>query len=338
MSSVEYLTEFVNERLSAAAEEILRVFKQRIIEYEEEIERQRTLLAIAWKPKVQLHRMELPRQHVCKEEEDLHEQCKMERNSGEAREDSEPPQIKEEQEEICTSQEEEHLAPVQGWGTFMLIPTCEDQTLLLNPDETLGATERETPLNIGQSCVVSESNSDHELLSHDHHATGNEDHTGDTNGNPESSRDAEPNPQKRRLKRSICSNDLCNSTMLKVHLNTHTGKQLSKCDTCGKAFNKMSKLKRHMMIHTGEKPYVCSTCGKAQRCNTNLKIHMRIHTGEKPHVCITCGKGFSQTSDLKRHARTHTGEKPYGCVRCGEHYTWKNQLTKHKESCSLKSI
>ncbi|XP_035507947.1 uncharacterized protein LOC118320928 [Morone saxatilis] len=214
MCSVETLREFVNERLTAAAEEeeILGVFKQRIIEYEEEIERQRTLLAIVHESdlsllshfnkdtaifeatikalisdqKIQMkytflvpaHYLnvynhpsnllyvspfppDLLQQHVCKEDEDLPEQCDMERNSGEDQEDPDPPQIKEEQEELCRS---------QGWGTFMLILTCEVQTLLLNPDETLGATEREPPLNIVQSCSVSEPNSDHELLSHDHHA------------------------------------------------------------------------------------------------------------------------------------------------------------------------
>lgn len=44
MSSGEYLREFVNERLTVAAEEIFRYLKKTIVEYEEEIERQRRLL------------------------------------------------------------------------------------------------------------------------------------------------------------------------------------------------------------------------------------------------------------------------------------------------------
>ena len=59
MSSVECLREFVNERLTAAAEEIFRVFKQTIVEYEEEIDRQRKLLDIVWKPEIKLHRIGL---------------------------------------------------------------------------------------------------------------------------------------------------------------------------------------------------------------------------------------------------------------------------------------
>lgn len=57
MSSVQYLREFVSERLSAAAEEILRVVEITIVEYEKEIDRQRRLLDIVWKPEIKLHRV-----------------------------------------------------------------------------------------------------------------------------------------------------------------------------------------------------------------------------------------------------------------------------------------
>ena len=57
MSSVESLREFVNERLTAAAEQIFRLFKNPnvIVEDEEEIDRQRRLSDIDWKPEIQLH-------------------------------------------------------------------------------------------------------------------------------------------------------------------------------------------------------------------------------------------------------------------------------------------
>ena len=57
MSSVECLREFVNERLTSAAEEIFGVFKRTMVEYEEEIERQRKLLDVVWKPDIKLHRI-----------------------------------------------------------------------------------------------------------------------------------------------------------------------------------------------------------------------------------------------------------------------------------------
>ncbi|XP_039858406.1 golgin subfamily A member 6-like protein 22 [Simochromis diagramma] len=92
MPSAQYLREFINERLTAAAEQIFLEFEKTIVQYEEEIDRQRRLLDITWKPQIKLHRTDDPQQHVSREEEVLPEQqlC--------GQEDPEPPQIKEEQE------------------------------------------------------------------------------------------------------------------------------------------------------------------------------------------------------------------------------------------------
>ena len=56
MSSLECLRELINERLTAAAEEIFRVVQKTIVEYEEKISRQRRLLDVLLKPEVKLHR------------------------------------------------------------------------------------------------------------------------------------------------------------------------------------------------------------------------------------------------------------------------------------------
>ena len=56
MTSGQRLRELINERLTAAAEEIFRHFQTTISEYEEEINRQRRLLDIVWKPEIKLHR------------------------------------------------------------------------------------------------------------------------------------------------------------------------------------------------------------------------------------------------------------------------------------------
>lgn len=54
MSSVEFLREFVNERLSAAAGEIFGVFEKAIAKFEEEIARQRKLLDVVRQHEIQL--------------------------------------------------------------------------------------------------------------------------------------------------------------------------------------------------------------------------------------------------------------------------------------------
>ncbi|KAM6945092.1 uncharacterized protein PEZ65_002783 [Lycodopsis pacificus] len=325
MLSVEYLREFVNERLSAAAEEIFGVFEKTIVEYEEEIDRQSRLLNIVWKPEIKLHRIELPQQHVCKEEEVLSDQqlCIQERNSSLDQEDPDPPQIKEEQEEPCTSQEGDQLELKQETETFMLTPTYEEsnhtepeptrdqETPNLNPDDTINL-----PVI---SPVVSGPESDHQLLSNNSHT-------------------AESQDQKRARKRDS---------------------RFFQCDTCEKAFQWKSKLQRHMMIHTGEKPFTCDTCGKRFTRTASLHAHQRVHTGEKPFSCKTCGKGFKwrrsfkihmkchldgkprmhtfktceniliKKSLLNAHVSIHTGEKPYSCNTCGKRFSNKLLLTAH---------
>ncbi|MEQ2312078.1 hypothetical protein AMECASPLE_027289, partial [Ameca splendens] len=50
MSSVQHLRDFISERLTAAAEEIFGVFERTIVQYEEEMDRQRKLLDVTWRP------------------------------------------------------------------------------------------------------------------------------------------------------------------------------------------------------------------------------------------------------------------------------------------------
>lgn len=56
MSKVLLLRAFVNQRLTAAAEEIFELFERTISEYEEELCRQRKLLDAVLKPEVRLHK------------------------------------------------------------------------------------------------------------------------------------------------------------------------------------------------------------------------------------------------------------------------------------------
>ncbi|XP_056880108.1 uncharacterized protein LOC130520393 isoform X2 [Takifugu flavidus] len=56
MSSVECLRTFVMERLTVAAEEIFRVFQQKLDGCEEELDYQRRLVESVWRPQIKLHR------------------------------------------------------------------------------------------------------------------------------------------------------------------------------------------------------------------------------------------------------------------------------------------
>ncbi|XP_044028059.1 uncharacterized protein LOC122864562 isoform X4 [Siniperca chuatsi] len=116
MCKVQMLRALVKQRLTAAAEEIFGLFERTIAEYEEELrrskeenERQRELLAAVFQPQLRLHRAVCPadvQQLSLRKEEVPPEQQDW---SPSLDQDPEPPHIKEEQEELWTSQEGEQL-------------------------------------------------------------------------------------------------------------------------------------------------------------------------------------------------------------------------------------
>uniref|UniRef100_A0A8D3EFP8 C2H2-type domain-containing protein n=1 Tax=Scophthalmus maximus TaxID=52904 RepID=A0A8D3EFP8_SCOMX len=309
MSPAQCLRElFVNKQLTAAAEQIFIFFEKTLVEYEEEIDRQRRLLDIIFKPDIKLHRTELPQRHVCQEEEVLSEQqlCDQERNSSLDQEEPEPPQMKEEQEEPVSSQTGELLVLKQEAETFMLTPTHEE-------------SEHSEP----------EPNSDQLLLSHYSHVAESKDQRGSKHVEPGSTRNEETKRKKRCHNNTSHSDNVDNSPPTKSYCNTHTGEKQYPCKDCGRAFRFHSTLKVHMRTHTSEKPYSCETCGKCFKSRAELNVHMRVHTGEKPYSCLTCGKCFSTGSNLKSHMRVHTGEKPYCCETCGKGFSTKSDMSVH---------
>ncbi|XP_039664385.1 uncharacterized protein LOC120563928 isoform X5 [Perca fluviatilis] len=117
MSIVQMLRAFVNQRLTAAAEEICELFVRTIAEYEEELcrskenHRQLKLMDAAdCNPKVRLHRADVQQLSMVEEDVPLEQQW----SSSLDQEDPEPPpHIKEEQEELWTNQEGEQLQGLQ---------------------------------------------------------------------------------------------------------------------------------------------------------------------------------------------------------------------------------
>nr|XP_020453850.1 zinc finger protein 771-like [Monopterus albus] len=356
MPSVRCLREFVSERLTAAAEEIFKFFETTVIEYEKEIARQRKLLDIAWKPDITLHRLEVPEQYTFKEEQEVlanHQLCNQERTSSLAQENPEPPQVKEEQEEFCTSQEEEQFEQRQGTDTFLLTTYEESdtrQTLHMNTDETMSLAEKASVMNTAvKSSVVPEPNSDFQLLSLHPHVPESQDHKGATHGDSVSTSNAEPslnerhhsdsspmpnnqcitNTGKKAVKCNTCGKTYKYLSKLIVHLRSHTGEKPYFCVACGRRFVDSSSLKRHMITHTGERTFCCNTCGKTFFHASTLKGHMRVHTGERPHFCNTCGKKFTTTSGLNAHIKIHTDERPFMCKTCGRNFRRGSVLIRH---------
>ncbi|XP_039905404.1 uncharacterized protein LOC120744879 [Simochromis diagramma] len=90
-----------------------------------------------WKPEMNLHSRAFPQQHECEEELVFGDH---ERNFSLDQEDPELPQIKEEQEEPCTSQDVDQLVVKQeteGIIIFMVAPTYEESEPELDSERLL---------------------------------------------------------------------------------------------------------------------------------------------------------------------------------------------------------
>ncbi|XP_078792364.1 uncharacterized protein LOC144981352 isoform X2 [Oryzias latipes] len=208
MSSLQSLRELISERLAAATEEICRLCEGTIVQYEQELCRQRRLLDVIWKPQLQLHHIVLP-QHWMTGEEDL---CNRQRNfrveqeeselpqMKEEQEEPEPPQIKEEQEEqeppqikeepgeLCISQDEDQIDLKQETDTLMEIPTYEE-------DEN-----SEVDLNNQQSLNVTDSQ-DEEGNQHEE-ATSTTDEETESTSTTDGEKDPQNRDQRKRKDRS----------------------------------------------------------------------------------------------------------------------------------------
>ncbi|XP_026005164.1 uncharacterized protein LOC113010340 [Astatotilapia calliptera] len=108
MSTVEFLINFVNERLSAAVDEIFTVFENTIVKYEQDIERQRRLLESFWKPEIKLQRIDHPQLHVTAAEKVLPKKrlCNQERNCSLNQEEPGPPHVKQKHKKLLSNQQE----------------------------------------------------------------------------------------------------------------------------------------------------------------------------------------------------------------------------------------
>ncbi|XP_047445346.1 zinc finger protein 239-like [Mugil cephalus] len=346
MSSSESLRELIIERLTAAAEEIFGLFERTVVQYEEEIDRQRRLLDITWKPEIKLHRIDQPQHYVCKEEEVVDDQLsKQERASSlnqeepeplqlkEGQAEPEPPQINQEQEEPEPPQINQEQEEPEPPGIKQEQEEPEPPGIKQEQEEFSCSSQQEEHLvlKLEADSLMETSTDEESELSEPQPKSESPDQGGIEYVDSGSTRNAELNPKKRRRRcRDTSHSNVDNSPMSESQSDTDTDKKSVTCDICGKTFKTNFKMRVHRRFHTGERPYCCETCGKSFRRSDNLSAHKRIHTVEHLYSCDICGKDFSWRSHLNAHMRTHTGERPYCCKTCGKSFSSAENLSAHK--------
>ncbi len=229
-------------------------------------------------------------------------------------EDPEPPHIKEEEEEVWSSQEGEQLQGLKEADiskfAFTAVPVKSEEDDEEKPQTSqLHQTEHMETEADGDDCGGSEPARKSDLERHLQPET--DDKTEDPVKPETKVSDDGKNTREAHLGLNILKNSY------------NSSEKPFCCFECGKQFNQNSNLKTHMRIHTGEKPFGCSVCGKRFGQKVHLQNHLKCHTGEKPYSCSLCRKCFSRFEHLQLHMRTHTGDF---CVQEGLYIT---HVTKH---------
>ncbi|XP_014825779.1 PREDICTED: zinc finger protein 70-like isoform X2 [Poecilia mexicana] len=372
MSSVQHLREFIRERLTAAAQEIFTEVEKTIICYEEELDAQRRMMGIDWKPQIKLHRVgselqssDLQQPSVSNEEKPsaIHQVWSLASRSSQDQKEGEHQWTEEEQMEPGTKwikKEEEEPEPTlfkheeieypltyvrkEELDSSVLqheqqpsehLPTGQDQKDLCSSQEGEQLVQKQFVALTETSTLQEDDMSEEETRTEQlslHVSPVVESKNQEGSSCSVSESQSDTGTKKRPFKCDICGRCYTQKCNLKNHYRTHTGEKPFSCETCGKSFSKASNLYRHKTVHTGERPFSCQLCGKTFSRLGHLKDHKIIHTGERPFSCKSCGKSFSHMRILNRHKTIHTREKPFPCQTCGRRFNRRDKLSRHMKT------
>ncbi|XP_039657013.1 gastrula zinc finger protein XlCGF57.1-like isoform X1 [Perca fluviatilis] len=363
MCKVQMLRALVEQRLTAAAEEIFGLFERTIAEYEEELcrskeenERQRELLDAVFNPQLRLHRADVEQLSAVIPETDDGADWKETREPQSALNSLKQHDSRCKKTFSCSEcgkrfgtrrhlndhmrihpGEEKYSCSVCNkrfiWRQQVRRHKCVDlQSSQLPQSQPEENRESEPPASRESQHMETEADGEDcggpepARNSHPLLQPETEDQTGDCRV-PIS--DLRCSSVKKPFICPDCGKGYVRDRHLKEHMRTHTGEKPFSCSQCDKRFGREQHLKEHIKIHTGDKPFSCSECGKRFGHKETLKTHLRTHTGEKPFRCSVCTKSFTQRGNLRSHMAAHTGEKPFSCSVCKKSFTERGSVKAH---------
>ncbi|XP_019748773.1 zinc finger protein GLI4-like isoform X2 [Hippocampus comes] len=308
MSKVQMLRALVNERLSAAVEEVFAVLERTIADYEEELcrtkeenRRQRQLLDAVFKPQA----------------EDAH-----------APDAQGCPRVKEEEEEAAAEQADD--ADLGKLAVTCVVVKSEDEGRAESEEKTASdgdAAERE-----GAGGLFACPRCDKTYGSRRHLKRHAKSHADAEGLPPRGEPGAPPAQAEPPFSCSACNVTFKFQSTFLGHMRKHSGGKSFPCGVCNATFRFRSTFVNHMRTHTGEKPFACQVCNASFGVHSSLLRHARLHTGEKRFACSFCDKKFPRKASLVEHVRIHTGEKPLSCSVCHMSFRFHSKLVKHMRS------
>ncbi|KAM4728565.1 uncharacterized protein FYW61_011506 [Anableps anableps] len=352
MSSVQHLREFIRERLAAAAEEIFTEVEKTIVRYEEQLDGQRRMMGIDWKPQIKLSRigselqrqgsgLQKPRVSVEKEASSIQQVCQQGRRSGHDQEEPEPQWteedhmepdpmqwIKEEEEDTTYPLMDEQNEEPKSSSAKEQQKKTEPRLIedLENPDAPRIKEEEEKP-----EPPLSEEQKHPEtkqIKQEPEHLPARQDQTGVC-----SRQEGEQLVQKQLgtsmgtfiLQGGDLNAGEPRTEQLSFHLSPVVGSKDQGRSSATASKNQSRTDTKNMSLK-------CDLCGRSLKNKYTLKVHYKTHSGQRPFSCDTCGKGFSVIGNLKVHKKIHTDERPFSCETCGKRYITNSGLNVHRRN------
>uniref|UniRef100_A0A672ZGI8 C2H2-type domain-containing protein n=1 Tax=Sphaeramia orbicularis TaxID=375764 RepID=A0A672ZGI8_9TELE len=345
---VQILRKLVEQRLTAAAEEIFGLFERTIAEYEEELcrtkeenQRHRQILDCVWNPRVLLHKTDIQQLSVVKDEVPP-EQQEWNPIVDQEEPEPEPPHIKEEQEELWTSQE----MNITKFPSTLFPVKSEDDDGEKVKSSQLQQTQTEENKEEANKVDCGESEPACSFYPHRHLQTKTDKQNEDSEETKDSDEDQTLNHKpESKLPTNSSTEQMETETDGDYGGGSEPDMNLVHMESVkGRTFDSNSLPEERMDTHTGQKLVGSSECEAtfSQKKNTTQETNsprdMMNNTDmspsdggceKKPYHCSVCAKTFCWKSHLEIHMTSHTGEKRFKCSLCHKCFRRRSTLRRH---------